>query len=307
MGKKSRVSSGQASPLAGPDRARSPSSACASRARAGPASGTRPATAARSVPRRVRLVTRPFEGLPGEGDWVAMREIVPAATATVRTTAEHGAPRGHRRHRAAHGMAGACAAPTASVLRRPPDAGRFRRRRAGTPRHALLAALAAEPGTPVGPGELPGRAPGCRTCSSSAPPFEVAVHAGFDFWLAGVDDDRAEVRESMERANAAVVPTRRLRVGRGGLLVRDQRAPAPALGARRTPRTRLLDGLARLHAADRSSLGRGLALRRGVPGRRARSSRCGTSPRDARPSDLEEPAVAFAPAARRGDGRHRRR
>src|SRR4051794_41359082 len=29
----------------------------------------------------VRLVTRPFEGLPGECDWVALREVVPAATA----------------------------------------------------------------------------------------------------------------------------------------------------------------------------------------------------------------------------------
>ena len=31
-------------------------------------------------------VTRPFEGLPGEADWVALRELVPAATATIRTT-----------------------------------------------------------------------------------------------------------------------------------------------------------------------------------------------------------------------------
>ena len=30
------------------------------------------------------FVARPFEGLPNETDWVAMREIVPAATATVR-------------------------------------------------------------------------------------------------------------------------------------------------------------------------------------------------------------------------------
>ena len=36
-------------------------------------------------------MTRPFEGLPGEADWVAMREIVPAATAVVRTTSAHGA------------------------------------------------------------------------------------------------------------------------------------------------------------------------------------------------------------------------
>src|SRR5438309_3688921 len=31
-------------------------------------------------------VTRPFEGLPGEVDWVALRELVSAATATLRTT-----------------------------------------------------------------------------------------------------------------------------------------------------------------------------------------------------------------------------
>src|SRR5918997_4036499 len=31
-------------------------------------------------------VTRPFEGLPGETDWVALRELVPAATARLRTT-----------------------------------------------------------------------------------------------------------------------------------------------------------------------------------------------------------------------------
>src|SRR3954453_8302179 len=30
-------------------------------------------------------VTRPFEGLPGEADWVALRDLVPAATATLRT------------------------------------------------------------------------------------------------------------------------------------------------------------------------------------------------------------------------------
>ena len=37
-----------------------------------------------------RLVARPFEGLVGECDWVALREIVPAATAGARIRAEHG-------------------------------------------------------------------------------------------------------------------------------------------------------------------------------------------------------------------------
>src|SRR6478735_10943153 len=37
-----------------------------------------------SRPAPAPFVARPFEGLPNETDWVAMREIVPAATATVR-------------------------------------------------------------------------------------------------------------------------------------------------------------------------------------------------------------------------------
>ena len=61
----------------------------------------------------VEHVARPFEGLPGECDWVALREIVPAATVAVRTTAEHGARRRDRRHRAADGLGRRCAGRTA--------------------------------------------------------------------------------------------------------------------------------------------------------------------------------------------------
>ncbi len=38
------------------------------------------------------LVHRPFEGLPGECDWVALRELVPAAT--VELTLKDGLPEG---------------------------------------------------------------------------------------------------------------------------------------------------------------------------------------------------------------------
>ena len=48
----------------------------------------RAARADRSArPAPAPFVARPFEGLAGETDWVAMREIVPAATATVRFAA----------------------------------------------------------------------------------------------------------------------------------------------------------------------------------------------------------------------------
>ena len=36
-----------------------------------------------------QFVGRPFEGLPGECDWVALREIVPAATAALRLRGDH--------------------------------------------------------------------------------------------------------------------------------------------------------------------------------------------------------------------------
>ena len=199
----------------------------------------------------VRLVTRPFEGLTGEADWVALREIVPAATAEVRTSAEHGArdvtvttvlpmawPAMHR-------------ADGAVLIGLQTQGG------SGDPSRdaaaALLAALAAEPGTPVGPGDLPGPGPRLQDVLEPGLPFEVDIHPGFDFWLAGVEDVTPEVRESLERANAAVVPTRRLTSVEGAYWCE--------IGARRHlrwvlphPEDRLLDALARLHAAERSAL-----------------------------------------------------
>src|SRR5690349_23905333 len=48
-----------------------------------------------SRPRPAPFERRPFEGLTGETDWVALREILPAATAVVTVRPEHvpdGAP-----------------------------------------------------------------------------------------------------------------------------------------------------------------------------------------------------------------------
>jgi hypothetical protein len=84
-------------------------------------------------------------------------------------------------------------------------------------------------------------------------PFEVEVHTGFDFWLAGVEDASPEVRESMERANAAVVPTSRLAA--------VEAAYWCEIGPRRhlrwvlpQPEEELLDAIARLHAGAFANL-----------------------------------------------------
>ncbi len=198
-----------------------------------------------------RLVTRPFEGLSGECDWVALREIVPSATATVRTTAQHGGaevtvasvlPMAWPALRRADGQ-------ILLGLQTTGGSGDASRDAAA----ALLSALDAEPGTPVGDVDLPGPGPRLQDVLDPASGFEVIVHEGFDFWLGTDAEITAEVRESMERANAAVVPTRRLASVDAGYWC--------AIGDRRHLRwvvpfaeDSLLDGLARLHAAGSSSL-----------------------------------------------------
>ncbi len=154
------------------------------------------------------LVTRPFEGMPGECDWVAMREIVPAATASARTTEEHGGleitvatvlpmawPALHR----ADGR-------VLVGLQTQFSSGDAARDVA----HAVLAALAASPGSPVTDARAPAGTPPLREVLDPTVPFRVEVHDGFDFWLGADTTVTDEVQASMEQANAAVVPTRRL-------------------------------------------------------------------------------------------------
>jgi hypothetical protein len=198
--------------------------------------------------------TRPFEGLPAECDWVAMREIVPAATAqarllgqqpvaeiTVSTVLPMAWPAMHR----ADGTV-FLGLQTTVVSGDPGlDLGR-----------GLRAALALEPGNPV-PDLPPLRAggPATRLQDLIDPDgeFEVQLHDGFDFWMDAAAELTPEVRESLERANSAVVPTARL-------------SSVPAaywcqIGERRHLRwvlpdeeEGLLDGIARLHAAGDSAV-----------------------------------------------------
>lgn len=146
-------------------------------------------------------MARPFAGLPDETEWVALREIVPAATArvpvpgaevTMSTVLPHGWPGlvtlGGRR------LLGL------QVGNRSGDASRDLAA-------VLETVLTATPGTFVNPSEFPGPGPRLQDLLDNTP-LQVTVHAGFDYWLEEVPD--ADVAESMERANAAVVPTERL-------------------------------------------------------------------------------------------------
>jgi hypothetical protein len=121
---------------------------------------------------------------------------------------------------------------------------------------ALEQALGTAPGNPVQMVGLPG--PGSRLQDLLADePLEVVLHDGFDFWVEGAADPTGEVAASMERANASVVPTARVgdEPGAYWCRMRERSHLRWVLPHAEEP---ALDALARLAAsADGLSLGEG--------------------------------------------------
>ncbi len=237
-----------------------------------------------------QFVARPFEGLAGECDWVAMREIVPAATAALTLSGE----------RADRAVTLATVLPLAWPalvrtdgavlvgLQVPGGSGDASRDVAD----ALVRALDAEAGTPIVAGALPGPGPRLQDLLDPSAALDVRIHQGFDFWLDDAQERTAEVTESMERANEAVVPTTRLES--------VEAAYWCDIGGRRHLRwvlphdeEQLLAALARLAAADQDGMGAGS---RYVGSFRADGLMVPVwdlAP-DTEAAEVEEPAAAFA-------------
>lgn len=118
---------------------------------------------------------------------------------------------------------------------------------------ALLAALDAEPGTPVVGTGIPGDGPRLQDLLDDAP-LVVDVRPGFDFWVDGVDDPTGEIAESLERSNAAAVPTSRLTTVEAAYWcqIRDT---AHLRWVLPVPEEQYFDAAARLHAARSLDLG----------------------------------------------------
>jgi len=121
---------------------------------------------------------------------------------------------------------------------------------------ALERALHAEPGAQVAMVSDPGPGPRLQDLVDPDATFHVEVHDGYDFWLAGLDDPTGQIAASLESANRAASPTRRI----GSV----EAAYWTQLGERQFVRwvlphqeDRLLDALARLHAAGEDGLGPG--------------------------------------------------
>lgn len=205
------------------------------------------------------LVARPFEGLAGECEWIALREVVPAATAPLRLADPAHADRD---------VTLATVLPMAlpAIIRAD---GRImlglqvHARSGDVSRdlaHALEQALAAEPGSMLPAGGLPGPGARLQDLLDPAEPLTPTLHDDFGFWLTGEEGDAAggdvEVQASLERANAAVVPTIRL-AGLDAAYWCQVGTKAHLRWALPQDEDPLLDALARLAAAGTLALGEG--------------------------------------------------
>lgn len=205
------------------------------------------------------LVQRPFEGLPGECDWIALRELVPAAT--VELQLKDALPEGVPSVTLATVLPMAWPAlrrDDGSVLlglQNDTSSGDISRDLADTLRRALVAA----PGTPVQGRRAPADGPRLQDLLDPEGKFEPVVHTGFEFWVPDTESTTPEVTASLERANSAAIPTVKL-AGVDAAYWCETPEKNHLRWVMPHAEERLLDALARLHAAGRSSLGEGTRL-----------------------------------------------
>ncbi|MCW2769657.1 MAG: topoisomerase [Aeromicrobium sp.] len=201
---------------------------------------------------RMPFVARTFEGLPGEADWVALREFVPSATATITlTTGEKvkicsllpGNGAGIRR-------------PDGEIwigLQVAHNFGDISRDLA----HVIQTARETEPGNPVRMTD-PGVGPRVQDLINPASTFDVEVHEGFDYWIEDVDasDGTADL---LADANETIAPTVKLSSVEGAYWT--EMGPQRFLRWVMThDEAKLLDALARLRVDDADRLGDGTKL-----------------------------------------------
>jgi hypothetical protein len=240
------------------------------------------------------FVARPFAGLADEAEWVALRELVPAASAPLRLAPNLVAEAGERTVVLATVLPMAWPAlrrDDGSVLlglQNDTASGDISRDLADT----LQQALSAQPGTPVQGRRAPADGPRLQDLLDPEGAFEPVVHSGFEFWVPDAENATPEVSASLERANAAAIPTVKL-TGVDAAYWCETPDKNHLRWVMPHPEEQLLDALARLHAAGRSSLGEGTRL---VGSFRAHGLTVPVwdLPTGVTAEDIEKPATEFA-------------
>ena len=212
-------------------------------------------TETRPAPTYAPYVRRPFEGLPGECDLVAMREIIPAATTPLPLRDDVAGGRSVQLCSLLPMAAPALSRSDSSIW-----LGLQVQHNFGDPSRdlaaVLLRALDAEPGEGVvGLTDGPGDGPRLQDLVTEAP-LEVTVHEDFGYWIADSEDPTGAAAASLESANSAVNPSRRLSSVEAAYWtdVGNREHLRWVMPYDEEP---LLDALARLHASGRDKVAGG--------------------------------------------------
>ena len=203
----------------------------------------------------IPFVERPFEGLPNEVELVAMREIIPCATLSGRTTEEHGGadfdivtllPDGHP----------AMIRPDGRIL-----VGLQTRSNSGDLSHdvaaALLAALQAQSDGVDGVIDIDVREPAPRLQDIVDPKAfgDMEIVSDFGYWFDPNQELTPEMRDALEQNRADVVPTAAVPGTEGTYWCEMNRNFIRYVSD--APEHKLFDALARLQAAGNARLGEG--------------------------------------------------
>lgn len=233
----------------------------------GKASRKKRAEKAGAKEQRAPYVARPFEGLADETDWVAMREILPAATATVTVDVPEGTEVGGRTVPAGEREVTLVTVLPAAMPALHRDTGEVlvalqSRTSSGDASRdvvqAMLTAIAAEPGTSVN-SVRPATAstPRLQDLLGDGQRLEVQVHDDFGFWLG--EDATDEQKTMLEQMNDTAVPMERLEGAPSAFwcLMTGRAYIRWILGEDEDDATR---AVARLQAAGEHTLGEGTEL-----------------------------------------------
>jgi len=204
--------------------------------------------------RGVQPNSRPFEGFASECDLVALRELVPSATAPLTLSSAHASDRSVTLATVLPMAWPALVRADGSVLlglQVTTGSGDASRDYAD----ALINALSSEPGEPVGMGRVTPDSPMLQDVLDPSAKLDITVHENFDFWIDGSPDELSgDVQASLERAKEYANPTAKL--------TSVEAAYWTQMGSKEhlrwimpTPENELLNALARLHAAGADDLG----------------------------------------------------
>ncbi len=192
------------------------------------------------------FVGRPFEAMASECDVVALRELVPAASAPLAVT---GSDR----------VVKLCSLLPMAAPAMVRDSGEIWlglqvQHNFGDPARdlgaVLLKALESEPGI-VGLTDQPGEGPRLQELIDDTT-LDITVHDGFDYWIADVED-KDSVAAALEQANAAASPTARLTTVEAAYWT-NVGTKEHLRWVMPEPEDALLDALARLHVAGKDVL-----------------------------------------------------